>query len=79
MAATSSSPTSFRVNVAVQTLRRLGAPVTGPFVTPQRNRIYMVDACILTDTELVGLQEEGKLRATTISQVILDLRRQQTA
>jgi len=59
-------------------LEKMNRPVRGPFVTPKRRQIYLVDGCILTQGEVVSLHERGKFAAEEIDNFLSDLRFLQT-
>ncbi|MGB6962487.1 MAG: hypothetical protein WCD34_20595 [Candidatus Acidiferrum sp.] len=66
------------IEVALQTLRTLNIAFRGPFITPKKHRIYLVDGCILTESEIVVLHEGGKLTSENISKFLSELRVFQT-
>ena len=45
----------------LSTLHRLHVSVHGPVITPKKNHIFLVDGCILTESELLALNRVGKL------------------
>jgi len=63
---------------ALQTLQALHVPFRGPFVTPKKHRIYVVDGCILGEAEIVTLHEGGKFTPEIIERFLSDLRCLQT-
>jgi hypothetical protein len=67
-----------KVYRAQRTLETLGTQVRGPFLTPQRNSIYVVDECILTESELVGLYRAGHRNPQIVAKTLSELRRLQT-
>jgi len=67
-----------KIEVALQTLRTLNIAFRGPFVTPKKHRIYVVDGCLLTESEIVALHEGGKLTSENIWKFISELRIFQT-
>lgn len=75
----SSDPASRnRLVKALGALRALGVPFRGPFITPKKSRIYVVDQCILTEDEIVVLHESHKLKPQTVWPLLKDLRLRQT-
>jgi hypothetical protein len=62
------------VHTALETLQARSIPVQGPFSTPNHSRIYLVDGCILTETELVDLHEAGKFAPERVRGVLRHLR-----
>lgn len=78
MATASQAVGQSRIAVAVGRLKNLGIRVCGPFVTPKQVRVYLVDGCIVTGFELLGLHEGGKLNPESLATVLSDLRGLQT-
>jgi hypothetical protein len=64
-----------KVERALRTLHNLGTPVQGPFLTPKRNCIYLVDSCILTESELVGLNKAGHSNPQNIARLLSEFKR----
>jgi hypothetical protein len=62
---------------ALLTLEGLHIPVRGPFVTPTRKHIFLINDCILTEDELVSLHKGGQLASNTIAKCLTELRREQ--
>jgi hypothetical protein len=58
----------------LRALEKLNRPVHGPFVTPKRRQIYLVDGCILTQSEVISLHANGRLTADSIDNFLSDLR-----
>lgn len=67
-----------KIDAALQTLQALHISFRGPFVTPKDHRIYLVDSCILTETEIVSLHELGKFSRDAFVKFLTDLRSLQT-
>lgn len=67
-----------KIEDALQTLRTLDIAVRGPFVTPKEHCIYLVDGCILTESEIVALYASGKLTSENIRRFLSELRIFQT-
>jgi hypothetical protein len=62
---------------AVLSLERMHIPVRGPFVTPARRHVFLVNDCLLTEEEVVALHEAG-CKASTVVKYLIDLKRSQT-
>jgi hypothetical protein len=67
-----------KLAAALRSLQALRVALSGPFVTPHKHRIYVVDGCILTESEVVVLHEGGKLKPERVGQLLSDLRYLQT-
>jgi hypothetical protein len=68
-----------RLQRARRALEHLGTDVRGPFLTPQRNSIYLVDACILTESEVVRLSRAGRQSLENVGKALSEFRRLQTS
>lgn len=68
-----------RLVKALGALRALGVPFRGPFITPKKSRIYVVDQCILTEDEIVAFHEGHKLKPQIVWSLLEELRSRQTA
>lgn len=80
MSSSSSVASSNRLESALGALQALNIPFRGPFITPRKNRIYVVDDCILTEAEIVALHDGDKLKPGSVSRLFEDLRlRQRTS
>jgi hypothetical protein len=64
---------------ALQALQNLGTRVRGPFVTPQHNSIYLVNECILTESELLGLYQDGNRSRHTVAKALAEFKRLHTS
>jgi hypothetical protein len=62
---------------AILGLERMHIPVRGPFVTPARHHVFLVNDCLLTEEEVVALHEAGQLRPHTAAKCLIDLKRSQ--
>lgn len=69
---------SSKLKTALETLEALNIPFRGPFVTPKQNRIYVVDGCILTDTEIASFHELGNFARERIRGFLRNLRSTQS-
>jgi hypothetical protein len=67
-----------KIEDALQTLRTLNIAFRGPFITPKKHCIYVVDGCILTESEIVVLHASGKLTSENIRKFLSELRIFQT-
>lgn len=67
------------ITAAVCALKNLGIPVSGPFVTPRQHCFYLVDGCIVTLSELLGLQEGRKLTHENVATILSNLRELQNS
>jgi hypothetical protein len=65
---------SSELRTALETLQARAIPFQGPFVTPKENRIYLVDGCILTETEVVTFHDAGNFDAQRIRGFLRNLR-----
>lgn len=65
---------SSKIELALHALRTLDIAFRGPFITPQKRRIYLVDGCILTESEIVVLHEGGKFTSENSGKFFTDLR-----
>jgi hypothetical protein len=63
-----------KLETALETLRSLDITVRGPYATPKDHRIYLVNGCVLAESELVILHEQGKFNAQTARQFLADLK-----
>jgi hypothetical protein len=68
-----------KIKQALLALEALDIPLQGPFVTPGGQHIYVVDACLLVEAEIVELHSSGKFNAENIAAVLNEIRRHQTA
>jgi hypothetical protein len=68
-----------KVHRALRTLENLGTQIRGPFLTPQRNSIYVVNECILTESELVGLYQADNRSRETVAKALSEFKRLQTS
>jgi hypothetical protein len=62
------------IEVALQTLETLRIAFRGPFITPKNHRIYVLDGCILTESEIVTLHESGKFTSENAGKFLSELR-----
>jgi hypothetical protein len=62
----------------LRALEKMNRVVRGPFVTPKRRQIYLVNGCILTESEVISLHERGKFTAEAIENFLADLKFLQT-
>jgi hypothetical protein len=69
---------SSELKTALETLGALNIPLRGPFVTPKQNRIYVVDGCILTETEVASFPELGNFAPGRIRGFLRNLRSTQS-
>lgn len=69
---------SSELKTALETLETLNVPFRGPFVTPKQNRIYLVDGCILTETEIASFHELGNFTTEKIRGFLGNLRSTQS-
>ncbi len=51
------------IGFALRRLRKLHVPFRGPFTTPKKNRIYLVDEWLLTEQEIMALHACANLVA----------------
>jgi hypothetical protein len=68
-----------KIKQALLALEALDIQFQGPFVTPGGQHIYVVDACLLVEAEIVELHSSGKFKAENIAEVPNEIRRHQTA
>ncbi|HMD41312.1 MAG TPA: PilZ domain-containing protein [Candidatus Acidoferrum sp.] len=62
---------------AVRTLERLEISVRGPFLTLKQSKIYLVEGCVLTESELIAHHEGGKFSSDGVREFLSELRRMQ--
>jgi hypothetical protein len=67
-----------KVKKALLALEALGIPFRGPFVTPGGQHIYVVDACLLVEAEIVDLHASGKFDDENIVKLLSDIGRSQS-
>jgi hypothetical protein len=63
-----------QIEIALLNLQALNIALRGPFVTPKNHRIYLVDGCILTESEIVVLHEGGQFASENIATFLSELR-----
>lgn len=69
-----------KVTAALSTLKCLNVPFRGPLVAPHKKRIiYVVDGCLLSESEVVAFHEGGHFSAGNIGKLLSDLKRLQRA
>ena len=61
MAKTASSPVPLSVDDVLNSLRIQGINFRGPFCTPARHTVFVVESYVLLESELVDLLAENKL------------------
>ena len=61
MSAPGHVPAETELEMILSTLHRMRVSVRGPVVTPKKNHIFLVDGCILTESEVLALPRVGKL------------------
>jgi hypothetical protein len=61
------------LELALRRLARLLVAVRGPFLTPHRQKIYIVDGCILTTSEILSLCDDGKTNEE-VRKLLIDLK-----
>lgn len=66
-----------KLRAALQTLQDLNVCFRGPFVTPRKNRVYVIEGCLLTESEIVVLHEGGHFSAERVREVISGLKQRQ--
>lgn len=66
------------IKTALETLEALNIPFQGPFVTPKQNRIYLVDGCILTESEVGHFHRFGNFAPERIRSFLRHLRATQS-
>lgn len=67
-----------KLKAALLTLEKLKVPFRGPFITPKEKRIFLINGCIVTESEVVALYEGGHLNPENIGKVLNDLKLLQT-
>lgn len=67
-----------KISAPLRYLQMMRVPFRGPFVTPRRRQIYLVDGCILTESEIAALYESGNFNASAIGKFLSDLKSFQT-
>jgi hypothetical protein len=64
-----------RIEASLLSLEKLNICFRGPFETPRGKHILLVEDCILTQAEIMELQESGMLNAENIGRLLRDLKR----
>jgi hypothetical protein len=73
-----SEPSQSNIHAALEALEALRVPFRGPFIPPKKRRIYVVDGCILTESEIVVLHQAGQFAPETVRKFLGQLRELQT-
>jgi hypothetical protein len=68
-----------KIEIALQGLRGLKVAACGPFITPKNHRIYVIEGCILTESEIILFHEGGKFTAENIGPFLAEIRRLQSS
>ena len=63
-----------KVQDALRALEELNVDFRGPYTTPGKRRIYFIDDCILTESEVAVLYEGGHFGADNIHNLLRDLK-----
>ena len=58
------------LEMIVSTLHRMHVSVRGPVITPKKNHIFLVDGCILTESEVLALDRVGKLDVRNVQNLL---------
>jgi hypothetical protein len=66
-----------KIEVALQTLRTLNIAFRGPFITPRNHLVYVVEGCLLTESEIVTLHESGQFAPENAWKFLGELKRLQ--
>ena len=66
-----------KIKAALLTLEKLNIPFRGPFETTRGSRILLIENCILTQAEVIGMYESGKLDAENIGKLVDGLKKMQ--
>lgn len=62
------SPVSrWKLRSALRDVQKLHIPFAGPFTTPLKNRVYVIDNSILTEPEIIASLKVGGLRGDNAS------------
>ena len=67
-----------KIKAALLTLEKLNIPFSGPFITPKGTSIFVVDGCIVTESEVLVLYEGGHFTPENIGKMLIDLKLLQT-
>jgi hypothetical protein len=60
---------------ALRTFQKRCISCRGPFITPDKNYIYVVGGYIVTEPEILALHEQDRLKAEHLSKLLPDLNR----
>lgn len=60
------------LEIIISTLHRMRLSVRGPLITPKKNHIFLVDGCILTESEVLALRRVGKLDSRNVRHFLKD-------
>jgi len=63
---------------AICSLQQRHIGVRGPFVTPGRHRLFLINECLITEDELLALHETAGERPEILATRLIDLKRSQS-
>jgi len=63
---------------ALQTMRNHGIIVNGPYQRRNGTFVFSIANCVITEDELLRLQDEGKLEANDLQEFLAETRKQTT-
>ena len=63
---------------ALQTMRNHGIIVNGPYRRRNGTFVFSIANCVITEAELLRLQDEGKLQANDLQEFLAETRKQTT-
>jgi hypothetical protein len=63
---------------ALQTMRNHGIIVNGPYRRRNGTFVFSIANCVITEDELLRLQDEGKLEANDLQEFLAETRKQTT-
>jgi hypothetical protein len=65
---------SNELKASLETLKTHNIPFQGPFTTPKESQVYIVDGCILTETEIVAFHRAGNFAPERVRGFLRNLR-----
>jgi hypothetical protein len=63
---------------AILSLQQKHIGVRGPFVTPARQRLFLINESLITEDELLALQQTAELQPEILASRLIDLKRTQS-
>jgi hypothetical protein len=63
---------------AVQTIRKHGTPVSGPYRRRNGTLVFSVADCVVTEDELLRLPRNGRLEANNVQELLAEIGKRST-